>query len=158
MIAKRRFAMMTVVALGVAAAAPAATNMLANPGFENGAGGGSLAGWGAFANAFPELCHNEILGWVRANDQGVKEWVGVMLQDGTETQKMKKRAEVTAQLVSDRAIFHNVHARGETLLEKLLSLALFGDFVSLYLAALNAVDPVNIDSINVLKKELANVP
>jgi glucose/mannose-6-phosphate isomerase len=112
----------------------------------------------AFANAFPELCHNEILGWVRANDQGVKEWVGVMLQDGTETQKMKKRAEVTTQLVSDRVTFHNVHARGETLLEKMLSLALFGDFVSLYLAALNAVDPENIDSINVLKRELADVP
>lgn len=111
-----------------------------------------------FANAFPELCHNEILGWVRANDQGVTEWIGIVLQDGSESQKMKKRAEVTAELVRDQATFHNVHARGETLLERMLSLALFGDFVSLYLAALNAVDPENIDSINVLKKELANVP
>lgn len=111
----------------------------------------------AFANAFPELCHNEILGWVRANDQGVKEWIGLVLEDGTESKKMKKRAEVTESLVRNVATFHHVHARGDTLFEKLLNLALFGDFVSLYLAALNAVDPENIDSINVLKKELADV-
>ena len=39
-----------------------------------------------------------------------------------------------------------------------MSLTLFGDFVSLYLAALNGVDPENIDSINVLKNELSSVP
>jgi glucose/mannose-6-phosphate isomerase len=46
---------------------------------------------------------------------------------------------------------------GETLLEKLLSLTYLGDFVSLYLAALNQVDPENIDSINILKTELGKV-
>jgi hypothetical protein len=35
-----------------ASGARAATNLLANPGFENGAGGGSLTGWGAFSNTF----------------------------------------------------------------------------------------------------------
>jgi hypothetical protein len=39
----------------------------------------------------------------------------------------------------------------------MLTLALYGDFVSLYMAALNGVDPENIDSINVLKSELASV-
>ena len=112
----------------------------------------------AFANAFPELCHNEILGWVKAGDQGVHEWVGVVLEDGYESAKMKKRAQVTEGLVKGVAQFHHVLARGGTLLEKMLSLALYGDFVSLYLAALNGVDPENIDSINVLKSELAHVP
>jgi hypothetical protein len=40
----------------------------------------------------------------------------------------------------------------------MVSLALYGDFVSLYLAALNDVDPENIDSINILKDELSRVP
>jgi glucose/mannose-6-phosphate isomerase len=110
-----------------------------------------------FANAFPELCHNEILGWVRAGEQGVAEWVGVVLQDGTESAKMKKRAEVTERLVREVATFHRVSAVGGSLLERMLSLVLYGDFVSLYLAALNGVDPENIDSINVLKSELATV-
>jgi glucose/mannose-6-phosphate isomerase len=55
------------------------------------------------------------------------------------------------------ASFHHVRAVGSTLLEKMLTLALYGDFVSLYMAALNGVDPENIDSINVLKTELGKV-
>ncbi len=39
-------------------------------------------------------------------------------------------------------------ASGTTLLAKMLSLALLGDFVSLYLAALNEEDPYTIDSID----------
>ena len=111
----------------------------------------------ASVGAFPELCHNEILGWVGAGGQGVGQWVGVVLEDGHESAKMKKRAEVTASLVGAIAQFHHVRASGETLIEKMLSLALYGDFVSLYLAALKGVDPENIDSINRLKIELAKV-
>jgi glucose/mannose-6-phosphate isomerase len=110
----------------------------------------------AFANAFPELCHNEILGWVGAAEQA--QWVGVVLEDGHEGAKMKARARVTGSLVAEAAEFHRVTAAGSSLFEKSLSLALYGDFVSLYLAALRGVDPENIDSINVLKSELAKVP
>lgn len=111
-----------------------------------------------FSHTYPELCHNEVLGWVLADKQGVESWVSVVLQDGTESAKMKKRAEVTARLIQGVAKTHTVTAVGESLLEKMLTLTLFGDFVSIYLAALNAIDPENIDSINVLKSELASVP
>lgn len=108
-------------------------------------------------HTYPELCHNEILGWVKADDQGVASYQGILLLDGTESAKMKKRAEVVEQLVGQVCPFTHVHAKGDHLLSKMLSLAFFGDFVSIYLAALNAVDPENIDHINVLKKELAGV-
>ncbi|MCX7800525.1 MAG: bifunctional phosphoglucose/phosphomannose isomerase [Fimbriimonadales bacterium] len=111
----------------------------------------------AFANAFPELNHNEILGWVGADRQGVASWVVALLQDGSESAKMQARARVTSELTSKVAEWHTVEARGGTLLQKMLSLTYFGDFVSLYLAALNGVDPENIDWINVLKSELAKV-
>jgi glucose/mannose-6-phosphate isomerase len=111
----------------------------------------------AFTNVFPELNHNEILGWVGASDQGVAGWVGVILEDGQETDKMKARAKVTIRLIGEGAEFHHVRAPGATLLEKMLALTFFGDFVSIYLAALNEVDPENIDSINVLKSELAGI-
>ncbi len=110
-----------------------------------------------FVNAFPELNHNEILGWVKADGQGVAKYVGMVLEDGDESAKMKKRAEVTEGLVKDLCSFTHVQAVGSTLLEKLLSLTYLGDFVSLYLAALNQVDPENIDSINILKTELSKV-
>lgn len=110
-----------------------------------------------FANAFPELNHNEILGWVKAGEQGVSAWVGLILEDGTESEKMKTRARVTEGLVGATCTFHRVRARGTSLLERMLTLTVLGDFVSLYLAALNGVDPENIDAINVLKNELSKV-
>ena len=108
----------------------------------------------AFANTLPEMNHNEILGWTGASRQG--SFAVVALQDGGESDKMKTRLRVTREIVSSRAEapWHDVVARGEGPLEKMLSLALFGDFVSIYLAALNGVDPENIDSIDVLKEEL----
>jgi glucose/mannose-6-phosphate isomerase len=111
----------------------------------------------AFFNSFPELNHNEILGWVNAGKLGVNKFVGVLLEDGDESAKMKKRAEVTQGLVKDTVEFHVVKAKGDTLLERMLTLTFFGDFVSIYLARMNGADPETIDSINTLKSELAKV-
>jgi glucose/mannose-6-phosphate isomerase len=64
---------------------------------------------------------------------------------------------VLGAVLGDRWDKRHVAAVGETLLAKLLSLTYLGDFVSLYLAALNQVDPENIDSINILKTELGKI-
>ncbi|MBC8063998.1 MAG: bifunctional phosphoglucose/phosphomannose isomerase [Chlorobia bacterium] len=111
----------------------------------------------AFPNTYPELNHNEVLGWVGAGKQGVANWLMITLVDGTESAKMKTRSSVTEKLVKGTAEAHHVTARGEDLLEKMLSLTFYGDFVSIYLAALNGIDPENIDSINTLKEELGKV-
>lgn len=111
----------------------------------------------AFPYVFPELNHNEILGWVKANEQNVKRWMVIVLEDGTESEKMKARARTTQDLLKGTADFFYVKAEGTTLLERMLSLTYFGDFLSLYLAALNEVDPENIDWINVLKAELGKI-
>jgi len=110
-----------------------------------------------FTNVYPELNHNEVLGWIGAPEQGARKWVGIRLEDGTESAKMKARASVTEGLISSAVDFHTVAGQGESLLEKMLSLASYGDFVSLYLAALNAVDPETIEYIDRLKAELAKV-
>lgn len=111
----------------------------------------------AFPNSFPELNHNEILGWMKAGEQGVSKWVGIVLESGEESEKMKTRAKVTEQLIGKTAQFFKVTAEGDDLLQKLLSLTFFGDYVSIYLAALNGIDPENIDSINTLKSELSKI-
>lgn len=111
-----------------------------------------------FANAFPELNHNEILGWVKAHEQRVGQWLTVVLEDGSESAKMQARRDVTARLIQGVSPTARVHAFGATLLARMLTLVLMGDFVSLYLAALNDVDPENIDAINVLKAELSRIP
>lgn len=110
-----------------------------------------------FFNSFPELNHNEILGWVEANKMGVKKFAGVILEDGSESAKMKLRASFSESLIGSICSFEHVQAKGDTLLKKLLSLAFFGDFVSIYLARLNEVDPENIDWLIQLKDELAKI-
>lgn len=111
-----------------------------------------------FANAFPELNHNEILGWVNAHEQGVTQWLTVVLQDGTESAKMQARRDVTAGLIESVSSTIRVEAFGDSLFARMLTLVLMGDFVSLFLAALNDVDPENIDAINTLKSALAKIP
>ncbi|MFZ4506593.1 MAG: bifunctional phosphoglucose/phosphomannose isomerase [Fimbriimonas sp.] len=110
-----------------------------------------------FVHSFPELNHNEILGWVKADEQNVAKYVTIVLEDGTESAKMKTRAAVTERLVGSFSKFHYVRPLGTGLFAKMLSLTYIGDFVSLYLAVLNQVDPENIDSINILKTELSKI-
>jgi glucose/mannose-6-phosphate isomerase len=109
----------------------------------------------AFANVFPELNHNEIVGWGHADKQNAAHWATVFLESGLESTRMQTRARVTRDIIQHKAETFTVTSRGETLLSKLLTLTYFGDFVSLYLAALYETDPEEIESINRLKKELA---
>jgi glucose/mannose-6-phosphate isomerase len=110
-----------------------------------------------FYHAFPELNHNEILGWVGCKQQNVATWAIVLLHDGSESAKLKARAKVTFELIGDRADVFEARAEGVSLLERMLSLTFYGDWVSIYLAALNDVDPESIDWLNHLKAELAKV-
>lgn len=110
-----------------------------------------------FAHAFPELNHNEILGWVDCATQNVAQWSIVLLHDGSESEKLKARARITFELIGSRANVFEAKALGESLLAKMLTLTFFGDWTSIYLAALNGVDPENIDWLNHLKGELAKV-
>jgi glucose/mannose-6-phosphate isomerase len=107
----------------------------------------------AFANTFPELNHNEILGWVGATQQANNLSV-VVLRDPDESHQTRTRVEVTRNLVGNAAEWHEVWAEGTSLFERLLTLTYLGDFVSLYLAYLNRVDPYTIDYIDLLKAEL----
>jgi glucose/mannose-6-phosphate isomerase len=111
----------------------------------------------AFAHAFPELNHNEILGWMKCELQNVRSWAIVLLSDGSESAKLKARARISFELIGDKAEVYEAKAEGVSLLERMLSLTFYGDWASIYLAALNGIDPENIDWLNYLKGELAKV-
>lgn len=109
----------------------------------------------AISHAFPELNHNEILGWMAA-DRQAKAYAVVYLRSGNERKELTRRAEVTKDLASSvwRSLTWVEPELGPTF-SQMLELCLMGDFVSIYLAALNGVDPENIDWINHLKAEMA---
>jgi len=112
------------------------------------------AEWPAFSSELPEADHNEIVGWAGAPGRGP--FSAVLLEDRDAHPRLLRRAELTAALIAtDAAGVHRVATRGETLVERVLSLVLLGDLVSLYLAVLGGVDPGPVAVIETLKEQLA---
>jgi glucose/mannose-6-phosphate isomerase len=112
------------------------------------------AGQPAFASALPELDHNEAVGWPAAG--GFGRFSAVFLEDPGNHPRNRLRGELTAeQAAAGAVVVVRVTARGETPTERLVSLVLLGDLVSLYLAVLRGEDPASIAPIEQLKAALA---
>jgi glucose/mannose-6-phosphate isomerase len=108
----------------------------------------------AFAGALPEVDHNEIVGWAAAGELG--RFAAVFLEDPEAHPRNRLRTELTAEAAATgAAVVERVSAQGATRLERLISLVLLGDLVSLYLAVLRGVDPNRVDALDALKAELA---
>ena len=108
----------------------------------------------AFAGVLPEADHNEICGWGSAGELG--DLSAVFLDDPDDRPEIARRVELTAELVAagGRPV-ERVAGVGPRKLDRLLSLVLLGDLVSLYLAVLRDVDPIEIEAISTLKAALA---
>ncbi|MEA2419650.1 MAG: glucose/mannose-6-phosphate isomerase [Thermoleophilaceae bacterium] len=108
----------------------------------------------AFWSELPEADHNEICGWARG--RRAAPLAGVFLEDPDQHPRVQRRIELTAAVV-ERAGAPAVRAsaQGESRLERVLSLVLLGDLVSVYLAVLEGVDPGPIDELVRLKDALA---
>jgi glucose/mannose-6-phosphate isomerase len=108
----------------------------------------------AFASALPELDHNEIVGWAAAGE--LARFSAIFLEDPGQHPRNARRIELTAKAAEAGAVVvKRVCAQGETRTERVISLVLLGDLVSLYLAVLRGIDPVAIDVLEELKADLA---
>jgi len=106
----------------------------------------------AFASKLPEHDHNEVVGWGGAEGR----LGAVFLDDPGGDERALRRMEVTAEIAAGgAAVVERVTPRGDSRLERLVSLVLLGDLVSLYLAVLRGVDPMNVQAIDMLKRRLA---
>jgi glucose/mannose-6-phosphate isomerase len=106
----------------------------------------------AFFYEMSEFNHNEFLGWKHPRDKLLKV---VQLHSKLDHPQIQKRWDVSNRLLSGqmpKPII--VTAEGESPLEQMLWSQLLGDYVSLYLAFLDGVDPTPVDLIEKLKKEL----
>jgi glucose/mannose-6-phosphate isomerase len=112
------------------------------------------AGLPAFASSMPELCHNEVVGWPAARALG--RFSAVFLDDpGAHPRNALRTRLVAAQAADWADVVERVAPRGESPLERLVSLVLLGDLVSLYLAVLRGKDPLTVEPIDALKAALA---
>ena len=111
--------------------------------------------WPCFWNVFPELDHNEIVGYEIENNIN-RQLKIIYLQDKEGLLRVEQRREITRKIIEDKvAEFIACPTRGKGKMARMFSLIFLGDLVSYYLAILNQVDPSPVACIEDLKKELA---
>ncbi len=111
----------------------------------------------AFGHVFPELNHNEIVGWEVLKDT-MKNIHVVILRDKEDYKRIQLRMDVTKGIIGDLADgITEVYSEGKSLLARTFSLLYLADWVSFYLAILNGVDPSPVKKIDYLKEELGKV-
>jgi glucose/mannose-6-phosphate isomerase len=107
----------------------------------------------AFSSHLPELNHNEIVGWMK--DSRSRGFSAIFLNHDHASEAMKKRAKATKDMFRRVAQVHDVNAHGRAPLAQMLSLMLFGDYVSVYLGLLGSEDPSSNEPIDELKAILS---
>ncbi len=106
-----------------------------------------------FYNVFPEMNHNEIVGY-RGMD---RKFVAVLLRDKKDSERIALRMDISKKLMEQHSDVEEVEIEGESLLSRIMSAVYLGDFVSYHLAIWNHVDPTPVDVVEKLKKLLAKV-
>jgi len=107
----------------------------------------------SFWNEFSEFNHNEFMGWTSHPIE--KPFVVFDLVSSLEHSQILKRFEITDRLLSGlRPKATTIILRGDSLIAQMLWGSIFADYVSIYVAILNGVDPTPVDLIEKLKKEL----
>jgi len=109
----------------------------------------------AFYEIFPELNHNAVVGYEFPAEMANKLFV-VLLRSPSLHHRILMRYQVTSEILKRAGINHQVvETEGESALSQMMSLLLFGDYVSYYLALLNETDPSPVSAIDYLKTRLA---
>lgn len=110
----------------------------------------------AYASALPELDHNEIVGFSGTPAPLSELATLVMLRDPRQHRQVQRRFELTRELVEPHVnAVLSIEAEGQGALARMLDLVMLGDYASLYLALLRAVDPGPVEMIDRLKERLA---
>lgn len=106
----------------------------------------------AFWNYFPELNHNEMVGWT--NPQG--KFLVIMLRDPADLPANLKRFAVTAELLRKQGVEVEIlDMEGESAYTKMFMSIALSDFASYYLALSYNQDPTPVQMVEDLKKKLA---
>ncbi|GAB4396131.1 MAG: bifunctional phosphoglucose/phosphomannose isomerase [Microscillaceae bacterium] len=108
-------------------------------------------------NIFPEMNHNELVGWGLPAEhyQNTVVW---MVKTDFDHPRVRTRMEICQTIFSAKtSALYLIQAEGQSLTEQVIYLIHLFDWVSYYLAEQNQVDAFEIDVINFLKNELAKI-
>lgn len=105
----------------------------------------------SFCHFFPELDHNEINGF-KNNKWPIHI---IILKDEDDHRRILKRMDITEKLIKSELVsFSEITIKGNDFLTRVFSTIQLGDLTSYYLALLYKTDPVSVEVIEKLKKEL----
>ncbi len=111
----------------------------------------------AHVNTFPEMNHNEIVGW-RFPENILQQSQVIYLYSDHDHERVEKRMEICRDIFEKRSNpIIDIVAEGASLLEQYYYLIHLTDWISYFLAKENGVDADSIDNINFLKEELAKL-
>ena len=112
----------------------------------------------ALTNYFPELNHNETVGFWKINEMQVSnnKLFVIILRDKEDHPRILKQMKITKELIEKEKVkVEFVDIKGETILEKIFSTIVLGFWTSYYLALLYKTDPTAIKMIEEFKRKLA---
>jgi glucose/mannose-6-phosphate isomerase len=104
----------------------------------------------AHFNVFPELNHNEIVGFENPKIDSML----LILTDKSYNKRVVKRIEITSRILSQYTGIQEIASKGDSLLARMFYLVYLGDWASYWLAILRGIDPTPVERIQGLKKEL----
>ena len=108
-------------------------------------------------NEFPELNHNETVGWERLKGT-TRKFTLLVFREKNEKVRIKTRIDVTLNLIRENVSeVIEIPVEGKSKLAKALSTMYLGDITSVYLALLAGIDPSPVEKIQSLKAELAKL-
>ena len=107
----------------------------------------------AWTYSYPEFNHNEFIGW--SSHPVDKPYAVVEFRSNLEHPRVQKRFEVSERLLSGKRPHPEVVIpQGENVVQQLFWTSVFCDYVSIYVALLNGIDPTPVDLVEKFKKEL----
>ncbi|MCC7466084.1 MAG: bifunctional phosphoglucose/phosphomannose isomerase [Saprospiraceae bacterium] len=105
-------------------------------------------------HVIPEMNHNELVGWRDQRPDVAVVW----LRNHDDYSRTAIRTDINKEIVEHYTQTSiELYSKGKNIIEKALWLVHLGDWVSVYLAELRNVDPIEIKVIDFLKSELAKV-
>ena len=106
----------------------------------------------SFWNVFPELNHNEMVGY----ENNAENLMPIIIKDKADHPRVQKRMDLMAHLLSQKGIKSEVlNIREGSLLFKIFSSLLLGDWTSYYLALEKNIDPTPVKIVEDFKKLMA---
>lgn len=108
----------------------------------------------AFANVIPHLHHDEAVGWDGPSHL-LRQFHVTLLRDAEDDAKTVRRQEISAELLAERVgAVRVVTSEGTSRLARLFSLVYLGDWVSLYAALRQGIDPTPVAIIDLFKAKM----